>query len=364
MAKRDYYEVLGVSKTASPDEIKKAFRKKAVELHPDKDTGDEAKFKEANEAYETLKDANKRAQYDQFGHSPFGNAAGTDTSGFGGYGGQGMEFDFGDLGDIFGNFFSGVQPGANRRRNRGRDVEVALTISFEESIFGTEKAVNISLEDVCDKCHGNGAEPGSSIDACRTCNGRGQVVRTQTTILGTIQQTTTCSACNGKGEVPAEICTKCHGAGTLEAKQSFSIKIPAGVDNGQTIKLAGRGEAVAGGSKGDMYVHVRVKKHPKFSREGHAILSNQKISMVEAALGTEIPIQTIDGAVKMKVPAGTQSGQVFKLSGRGVPYVTAKRRGDHLVSLEVEIPKRLSQEQKELLQKFATKSGKKRFWQL
>lgn len=362
MAKRDYYEVLGVGKSASADEIKKAFRRLAVQYHPDKEGGDEAKFKEINEAYEVLKDDKKRQRYDQFGHAGVGGAAGgggDPFAGFGGYGqGQNINFDFGDLGlgDIFGSFFGGGQQG-QQRQNRGRDVETLVEIDFEQAVFGTEADLNVTLDDNCEHCKGTTVEPGHELKTCDECKGSGQTVRVMRTMFGNIQQATVCNKCHGAGKVPEKVCTVCHGTGTQRKKQGISLKIPAGVDDGATIRLREHGEAIANGPKGDLYVNIRVKPHKKFTREGDLILSEETVDMVDAALGTEIQVDTVDGPVKMKVPAGTQSGTDFKLSGHGVPHLRKDSRGAHIVTIIVETPTKLSKKQQQLLEEF--KSGKK-----
>lgn len=361
VAKRDYYEVLGVSKSATVEEIKRAYRKLAHKYHPDKGGGDEAKFKEVGEAYEILKDPQKRSTYDQFGHAgPQGSQFGGGAEGFGGF-----DFDFsqyGGFGDIFENFFGGGGGGGGQTaRPRGRDLEVALQIDFKESIFGTQKTLNLNINDTCEHCGGNAAEPGTQLIDCPTCSGRGFVTTAQRTVLGTIQQRHACRTCHGWGKQPEKPCTKCHGKGVLNRSKSIEVKVPAGVDNGAVMRLGGHGEAVLGGPKGDLYVHIGVRPDRRFVRQGKNIISSATIPMVEAALGTTIPVETVDGKVKLKVPPGTQSGKVFKLSQQGVPY--SGRRGDHLVEVEVEIPAKLTARQKELLEQFAEESGKKHFWQ-
>lgn len=363
MTKRDYYEVLGVPKTASEDEIKKAFRKAAVKYHPDKEGGDEAKFKEVNEAYEVLKDKQKRQRYDQFGHAGVGGGAGgfsgNPFEGFGGFGSQGVHFDFGDggLGDIFSQFFGGGA-GAQRGPRRGRDLETSVTLSFEEAVFGVEKTISLTLDDECEHCHGNGVEPGHSLKTCDTCQGAGQQTRVMNSIFGQIQQAVTCDTCHGRGKVPEQDCSVCRGRGTTRQAREMTVKIPAGIDDGATIRLRERGEAVQGGAKGDLYVNIRVKAHKKFTREGNIILSEEHISMVDAALGTEIDVETVDGVVRMKIPAGTQSGTDFKLSGHGVPSLRSDQRGPHIVGIIVDTPTKLSKKQRELLEQF--KGAKKR----
>lgn len=351
--KRDYYEILGVSKGASADEIKKAFRRKAVELHPDKQGGDEAKFKEINEAYEVLKDPSKRQRYDQFGHAGVGNGGdgGNPFAGFGGQG-QNINFDFGDLGlgDIFGSFFGGGRQ--QRRQARGNDVEAAIEITFEQAVFGTEVDLRLNLEDNCSHCKGSTVEPGHELKTCDTCGGSGQVVTQTRTIFGNIQQAAVCPSCKGTGKVPEKVCSVCRGKGTERREQTVKLKVPAGIDDGATIRLREHGEAIANGPKGDLYVHVRVKAHKHFTREGDLILSEEHIDMVEASLGTEIDVETVDGEVRMKVPAGTQSGTDFKLSGHGVPHIKGETRGAHIVTIIVDIPTKLTKQQKELLEQF------------
>jgi len=361
-SKRDYYEVLGVSKTASADEIKKAFRKAAVQHHPDKEGGDETKFKEINEAYEVLKDQQKRQRYDQFGHAGVGGAAGGGYGGgnpFEGFGGQNVHFDFGDggLGDIFGQFFGG---GSQRSQGpqRGRDVEAQIQLTFEEAVFGVEEDITLDMDDECEHCKGTTVEPGHSMKTCPTCKGAGQQTRVMNTMFGAIQQAVTCDTCKGKGQIPEKTCTVCHGKGTQRRKQTIKLKVPAGIDDGATIRLKDRGEAIGGGSRGDLYVHIRVQAHKKFTREGDLILSEEHISMIDAALGTEIEVETVDGSVRMKVPAGTQSGTDFKLSGHGVPHLRSDKRGAHIVSVIVDTPTKLTKKQKELLEQF--ESSKKR----
>lgn len=369
MSKRDYYEVLGVSKDASADEIKKAFRRKAVELHPDKEGGDEAKFKEVNEAYEVLKDQSKRQRYDQFGHAGVGGASGGAGNGYGGFGGewsgQNVNFDFGDLGlgDIFGSFFGGgPASGSQRRQTRGRDVETTVEIDFEKAVFGTEVDLKLDLEDTCSHCKGTTAEPGYELKTCDTCKGNGQVVTATRTIFGNIQQAAICPTCKGQGKVPEKVCTVCRGKGTERRTQTVQLKIPAGIDDGATIRLREHGEAIANGPKGDLYVHVRVRAHKLFTREGDLILSEAHVDMVQAALGTEIDIDTVDGKVRMKVPAGTQSGTDFKLSDHGVPHLRGGGRGAHIVTIIVDTPTKLTREQQQLLEQFQTVSGRHGFF--
>lgn len=364
MSKRDYYEVLGVAKSASADEIKKAFRKLAVKYHPDKEGGDETKFKEINEAYEVLKDQQKRQRYDQFGHAGVGgaSASGGGNPFGGGFDGQNIHFDFGngDLGDIFGQFFGGGFGGQQQttRQRRGNDVETSITLDFKDAVFGVERKLELEMQDECSHCHGERVEPGYSMKECETCKGSGQIPRVMNTMFGQIQQSITCPTCQGRGRVPEKACTVCKGVGTERRKQEIKLKIPAGIDDGATIRLRERGEAIAGGARGDLYVHVRVKADKHFTREGDLILSEEHVDMADAALGIEIDVQTIDGTVRMKIPPGTQSGTDFKLSGHGVVHAGRSTRGAHIVSIVVDTPQKLSKKQRELLEQF--KSSKKR----
>jgi len=360
-SKRDYYEVLGVSKDASADEIKKAFRKAAVKHHPDKEGGDESQFKEVNEAYEVLKDQQKRQRYDQFGHAGVGGANGGGAGGgggpfgggFGGFNGQNVHFDFGDggLGDIFSQFFGASQQQSQGPR-RGRDLETNITLTFEEAVFGKEETLTLDMDDECEHCKGTTVEPGHEMKTCPTCGGSGQQMKIMNTIFGQIQQASTCPQCKGHGRVPEKVCSVCHGKGTQRRRQDLTVKVPAGIDDGATIRLRERGEAVGQGARGDLYVHVRVKAHKKFTREGDIILSEEHVDMVGAALSTEIDVETVDGIVTMKIPSGTQSGTDFKLSGHGVPHMQKESRGPHIVTVIVDTPTKLSKKQKELLEAF------------
>jgi molecular chaperone DnaJ len=366
--KRDYYEILGVSKSASADEIKKAFRRLAVKHHPDKEGGDETKFKEINEAYEVLKDQQKRQRYDQFGHAGVGGSAGGGGGGyaggnpFQGFGGsQNINFeDLGGFGDLFGDLFGGGRQ-RSARPNRGQDVATEVTISFEDAIFGVEKEITLTLDDTCTHCKGSGAEPGHSVKTCPTCQGVGQVNRVMNTIFGQIQQTATCETCQGTGKVPEKPCSVCHGRGTQRQSQNIKVKIPAGIDDGAALRLSGRGQAVQGGEKGDLYVNIRVKPHKDFTREGDLVLSTEVVDMVTAALGGTKEVQTVDGPLTIKIPAGTQSGTDFKLAGHGVPHLRTGTRGAHIVTVRVETPTKLTKRQKELLQEFS-KPGKSGFF--
>ena len=369
MSKRDYYDVLGIAKSASADEIKKSFRKAAIKHHPDKEGGSEEKFKEVNEAYEILSNPDKRQRYDQFGHAGVGgSSAGPGAGygqGFGGFGGgsQHVNVDFGDLGlgDIFESFFGGGQRGGRTREARGNDIQTKVTLTFEEAVFGVEKSLELDIEDTCSHCKGKTVEPGHEMKTCPTCQGSGQVTQVHRTIIGNIQQARTCDSCKGRGKVPEKVCSVCHGSGTERKRKKVSLKVPAGINDGATIRLREYGEAIAHGKKGDLYVNIRVKPHKQFTREGDLILSEQHISMNEAVLGATIKVNTVDGPVKMKIPAGTQSGTDFKLSNHGVASPRGDRRGSHIVQIHVDIPTKLSKKQKELFEKFASEKVKK-FW--
>jgi molecular chaperone DnaJ len=364
--KRDYYEILGVGKSASADEIKKAFRKLAVKHHPDKEGGDEAKFKEAAEAYEVLSNPEKKQRYDQFGHAGVnGGGAPGGGAGFGGFdfggGAGGFSFDISDLGldDILGNFFGGAfGGGGGKRKSRGADLQTLVTLSFEEAIFGVEKKLDVTTDLACEHCKGKKSEPGHRLKKCETCGGKGHTTRTFSTPFGQINQDEICGTCRGEGETPEVPCSVCHGKGKTRQSEEVKVEIPQGVDDGAALRVSGKGAMGEDGSRGDLYVEIRVKPHKKFTREGNLILSSEEVEMVDAALGTEIEVDTVDGKIKMRVPAGTQSGNDFKLSGRGVPYIRGSGRGDHIVTIRVKTPTNLSKKQKDLLEEF--KSAKKK----
>ena len=360
MSKRDYYEVLGVSKTATQDELKKAYRKLARKYHPDlnKDNAEAAeKFKECNEAYSVLSDEQKRAQYDQFGHAAFenggmgGGGGFGGAGGFGGFGGSGME-------DIFDMFFGG-QGGRGGRSSkagpqRGADLRFDLEISFEEAAFGLEKEINLYRDEVCDHCHGEGAEPGSKVETCPECNGSGYVRFTQNTMFGQMVNERPCSRCKGEGKIISEPCKECHGKGTVKRNKKLKVKIPAGVDNGSRLRVSNEGEAGAkGGPSGDLYVYLYVKPHKFFERDGTTVLCEVPINIVQATLGADIKVPTLDGQVTMKIPEGTQPGKVMRIKGKGIPSLRNSSRGDQLVRIKVVVPTKLSDKQKDALRKFA-----------
>lgn len=345
MSKRDYYEVLGVAKTASEGEIKKAYRKLAMKYHPDRNPDDKAsedKFKEASEAYEVLSDAQKRSAFDQFGH------AGVDgNAGQGGFGGGG----FADFSDIFGDIFGGGGGGFGGRRGPqpGEDLQYELEISLEDAVAGTEVDIRIPTKDICDACDGTGAEPGSEVETCSTCGGHGQVRMQQ----GFFSVSRTCPTCHGTGKIIKSRCRKCSGEGYTHSHKTLSVNIPAGVDNGDRIRIQGEGEAgEKGAPHGDLYVRIRVKQHPIFKRDGNTLYCELPLSFPSAALGGSIEVPTLNGRANLKVPAGTQSGQRFKLSGKGVKSVRSARVGDMIVEVNIETPVKLTQEQKDLLVAF------------
>jgi len=349
---KDYYKTLGVEKGSSQEEIKKAFRKKAHEYHPDKKTGDEAKFKEINEAYQVLGDAKKRAQYDQFGSAFQNGQAGGPGGGFGG-GFNGMNINMDDLGDMFGGFgdIFGFGGGGRKKSQRGSDIETTVNIDFSEAVFGVEKEINIRKKTKCDKCNGQGAEPGTDIKTCSTCGGSGRVSRVQQTILGSIQTQTTCPDCHGEGQEFSKKCTKCSGQGVVMENVKLNIKIPAGIDNGESLRMPSNGEAgEKGAPAGDLYIRVNVKPDKRFTREGIDIVSSVNISFTQAILGDKIIVETVDGPVKLKIPEGTQSGTVFKMRGRGVNKLNGRGRGDHLVKVVILTPRNLDKKQKKVLQ--------------
>ncbi|SHJ75651.1 molecular chaperone DnaJ [Tepidibacter formicigenes] len=362
MSKRDYYEVLGVNKNATDQEIKKAYRKLAMKYHPDRNPGDkeaEEKFKEANEAYEVLSDSQKRANYDQFGHAGVnGGFSGQGGFDFGGSGFGGFEDIFGD---VFGDIFGGAFGGRTKRRNGpevGADIRYRMTISFEEAAFGVEKEIKVNRSEKCDVCNGSGAKPGTSKKTCPTCNGSGEIRQAQRTPFGTIMNVRTCHTCHGQGSIVESPCSKCNGKGEVKKTKQISIKIPAGVDDGSAIRLSGEGElGLRGGPRGDLYVVIDVAPHKLFKREGYDVYCEMPITFVQASLGDEVEVPTLDGKVKYKIPEGTQSGTVFRLKEKGIPRLRSNSRGDQYVKVIVEVPRKLSDKQKEILRNFAKESG-------
>ena len=367
--KRDYYEVLGVSKDADAKEIKKAYRKLAMKYHPDKNPGDKAaeeKFKEINEAYEVLSDEEKRSTYDRFGHDGVNGQAGFGGGqGFGGFGGSGGFGGFEDIfGDIFGSGFGGFggSGGSSRRRGprRGADIRQSVTIKFEEAAFGKKIKVKINRSEECDECHGSGAKPGTTKKTCPTCHGSGTVQSVQRTPFGNIASQRTCSTCNGEGEINESPCNKCHGKGSVRKTKTIEVDIPAGIDDGQMIKLSGQGEVgEKGGPRGDLYIVVNVQKHEIFTREGYDVYIEMPIRFTQAALGDKLEVPTLDGKVSYNLPEGTQTGTVFRLREKGIPKLRSNSRGDQYVKVIIDTPKKLNEDQKELLRKFDESCGNK-----
>lgn len=340
---KNYYEILGVTKGASKDEIKKAFYKLAQKYHPDKKGGDESKFKEINEAYQVLSDDRKRQEYDTYGQT-FGGGGPRGGQGFGGFdfGQGGVEFDFGDLGDMFGDIFGGASPfGGGKRTERGSDISLELHISFEEAVFGAKRTVRITKTGTCDTCHGNGAKPGSKLTTCKTCNGQGRIREARRSIFGTIASMKTCATCHGVGEVPESACVTCKGAGVLRKHEDIEIKIPAGINNGEMIRLSGMGEAVAHGVAGDLYVKITVAAHKHLKREGNNLVFTHTIKVTDALLGAQHTIATLDGNETITIPEGAHHGHIIRIPNKGVPNERNKR-GDFVVILDIKLPQKLS----------------------
>ncbi len=356
---RDYYQILGVEKKATQEEIKKAYRKLAHQHHPDKAGGAEEKFKEINAAYEVLGDGKKRQQYDAFGSAGFQNGPGG-AGGFGGtgfnsqdfashYGGAGVEFD---LGDIFNSFFGGGQRGAQgSRARRGSDLEVRLDVDFPEAVFGVEKEISLRKNVVCIRCHGNGAEPGSEITTCTTCKGSGSITHMRNTMFGSFATSSPCHSCGGEGKKASKTCTRCDGRGVKLEEQTIRVTIPPGINAGESLRVSGQGElGEHGGRAGDLYVSVRIKEHPLFTRDNDNIKTTQDISFSQAVLGDKITVETLDGPVSMKINPGIESGTIMKIKGKGVPHLRSSGRGDHLIKIKIETPKNISRRVKKLIE--------------
>ncbi|MCC6290928.1 molecular chaperone DnaJ [Candidatus Nomurabacteria bacterium] len=349
---KDYYNILGVQRGASKEEIKKAFHKLAHKYHPDKKGGDEEKFKEASEAYQTLSDEQKRRQYDAYGTTGAQGGFGGGTEGFGFdfsnfTGANGADFQF-DLGDIFGDFFGG-QGNRGVQKKRGRDISVDIQISFPESVFGTERNVLLTKVGVCEICSGSGAAPGSSQKSCAKCGGKGKLHETRRSLIGTFTTARECEQCGGLGQVPEKPCSTCSGRGTLKKTEEIKIVIPSGIENGEMIRLAAKGEAIARGVAGDLYVRVHVEKHPTFKRDGQNLMMDLSVKLSDALLGHEYSITALDGEIKVRVPAGVAFGEIIRVPGKGVPN-TGGRRGDLLVRVVIKTPVKLSKKARTLIE--------------
>ncbi len=364
---KDYYDILGIDKKASKDEVKKAFRKLAHKLHPDKKGGNVEKFKEVNEAYTVLSDDQKRSQYDMYGQS-FSAQSAQGGSGWAGSGFQGnwediarqTGFDFSgfanggggqafDLGDIFGDIFSGGG-GRRSRAKRGRDISIDIELPFEEAIFGVERNILLNKVSVCNVCSGTGGKKGTEMISCQTCNGKGKIRELKKSIFGSIEMTRTFETCAGSGKTPKEKCNFCNGLGILKKEEEIKIKIPVGIDNGEMIRLSGAGEAVKGGTSGDLYIKTHVKKHKTFHKEGNDLIMNLDVKLSDALLGAKIDIQTLDGLSALKIPEGINTGDILQIKGKGVPN-QSRGRGDILVHIRVALPKKLSKSAKEAIEK-------------
>lgn len=361
--KRDYYEVLGVDRNASEDELKKAYRKEAKKYHPDLHPGDkeaEAKFKEVNEAYEVLSDKDKKARYDQFGHAGVDPNFGAGGAGAGGFGG------FDDFGDIFSNIFGGgFGFGGGQRRNgpvRGADLKVGVNLTFEEAAFGCKKTVSVTRDEECPTCKGSGAKAGTSPITCKKCNGNGRI-RTQTrTPFGYMTNEAVCPDCRGTGKVIVDPCRDCRGTGRVRKTKDIEVTIPAGINNGQSMQISGKGEmGQRGGANGDLLVMIRIKPHEIFTRDNYDVHIEIPITFVQAALGATIKVPTIDGIVEYDIPEGTQTGSVFRLKNRGIQYLRSKSRGDQYVKVEIEVPKNLTAAEKDILKQFDSATGGKNY---
>lgn len=352
---KDYYKILGVEKNASKEEIKKAFHKLAHTHHPDKNKGDDKKFKEINEAYQVLSDDKKRSTYDQFGNADgpqgFGGQPG---GGFGGFDftGQngGMEFDMGDLGDIFGDFFGGGMGRGRQKVRKGRDIQTETTLSFEEAVFGVERIIKLNKQSTCSICNGTGGKVGTKMNTCSTCDGQGQVREVKRSILGNFATTKTCENCFGSGKVPSEKCSQCKGAGVYRKEEDISVNIPSGINNGETLRVRGRGEAIQGGEAGDLYIKLSVKSHSVYTREGSNLMMDLNIKLTDALLGMSYDLKTLDGKnIEVKIPEGINNGEMLRVKGKGVP--TAHGKGDTIIRIHIGMPNKLSKKNKELIEK-------------
>lgn len=355
MAAQDYYKTLGVERKANKDDIKKAFRKLAHKYHPDKKSGDEKKFKEVNEAYSVLSDDKKRAEYDAYGQTfagggnPFGGGRGQ-SQGFGGFDfsqfSQGGGFDDIDLGDIFGSMFNG---GRGRRKKRGSDISIDVELPFEESVFGVKRTIRLTKNTSCDRCEGKGGEPDTEYETCGTCNGQGVIREVRQSILGSVQTQTECNGCHGVGKIPKKKCNKCRGGGVVREEQEITVAVPAGISNGEMIRLTGAGEALRGATSGDLYIKVHVKPHDTFTKEGNDLRMTLSVKLSDALLGATYSLKTLEGMIDVKIPTGVSHGQTLRVKGKGVPLAD-KRRGDLLIKISIPLPKKLSKKAKQAIE--------------
>lgn len=348
---KDYYNILGISKNATKDEVKKAFRKLAAQHHPDKKTGNEAKFKEISEAYAVLGDEKKRVEYDTYGHA-YQNAGGGSQSGAGGFNwsdfqqaasGGGFEFD---VSDMFGDFFGGQRG----RQNRGRDISIDIELSFKEAVFGTVRKVLLNKNNICDKCDGSGAKPDTELINCTSCNGQGRIRETRNTFMGQVQTVRECDMCQGKGKIPKEKCPDCEGSGVKRGEEEIEINIPAGVQNGEMIRMTARGEAINNGAPGDLYIKIHVKPHKTITREGSTLYTNLHIKLSDALLGNFYSVETLDNSVEIKIPAGIKHGELLRIKNKGVPTGYSNNRGDFMVKIHIDLPQKLSRKAKKLIE--------------
>jgi molecular chaperone DnaJ len=349
MAKLDYYEILGLQKGATKDEVKKAFRKLASKYHPDKQTGDEAKFKEISEAYAVLGDDKKRAEYDAYGHAFQGAGGGAGAQGFGGFNwsdfqnaGQDGGFEF-NINDIFGDVFGG-----NGRQARGRDISMDIELAFADAVFGTTRKVLVTKNNTCSHCEGSGAKKGTDYVTCETCNGNGKVRETRRSIMGTFQTVRECSTCYGTGKMPKEKCEYCHGAGVVRSEDEIVIQVPAGIQHGEMIRMTGRGEAISHGVPGDLYIKIHVKPHASIQRDGTTLTTTLHIKLTDALLGNTYAVATLDGTVEIKIPEGVKHGELLRIKGKGVP--AGNSRGDFMVKIHIDIPQKLSRKARKLIE--------------
>lgn len=353
MSQKNYYDVLGIQKSATKEEIKKAFRKLAGQYHPDKKTGDENKFKEISEAYAVLGDEKKRAEYDAYGHAFSGAGGGAQQGGFNwsdfqqAGGGQGFQFDINDIFENFGDMFGG---GTSRRQHRGRDISIDIELTFNESVFGVHRKVLLTKTNTCTFCDGTGAKKGTDMTECSTCNGQGRIRETRQSIMGSFQTVRECTVCHGSGKMPKEKCGHCAGAGVLRSEEEIGIDIPAGIQNGEMIRMTGRGEAVQNGTTGDLYVKIHVKQHDTIKREGNNLVAPLPVKLTDALLGAVYKVETLDGSVDIKIPSGIKHGELLRIKGKGVPQGDSSRRGDFLVRISIETPTKLSRTAKKLIE--------------